>query len=97
MYYLIIIASLLLVIIVGILLMRNQRIRKSKLDSEQPQWQKLINNFKSRTPEIKNLQMLEEYLLSIKEEVKEYETEYSFLVAFNSQIREIRQRLKQKS
>jgi uncharacterized protein YxeA len=96
MNYIIIITSILLAIIAGILLFRNHKRRKSKLDSEQPEWQKLIQYFKSKTPEIKNLQMLEEYLLSIKDEVKEYETDYSFLVAFNSQIREIRERLKQK-
>lgn len=97
MYYTIVIIVMLLVIIAGFLLIRNQRARKSKLDLQQPPWQQIIHNFKSKTPEIKNLQMLEEYLLSIRDEVKEYETDYSFLVAFNSQIREIRERLKQKS
>jgi len=97
MYYIITISSILLAIIAVILLFRNRRAKNLKLESGQPQWQKLIQNFKNKAPEIKNLQMLEEYLLSIKDEVKEYETDYSFLVALNSQIREIRERLKQES
>ena len=58
-------------------------------------WLELINNFKSVSPQIRSLEQMQDYLNGIKHQVKNFEADYTFLVAFNSIIRQIRERLKQ--
>lgn len=58
-------------------------------------WLELINNFKSVSPQIRSIEQLQDYLNSIKHQVKNFEADYTFLVAFNSIIRQIRERLRQ--
>ena len=62
---------------------------------EDLKWLELINNFKSVSPQIRSMEQLEDYLTSIKHQVKNYESDYKILLAFNSIIRQIRERLKQ--
>jgi hypothetical protein len=55
-----------------------------------------MKDFKESSMQIQSIIQLEEYLISINEKVKQFETDYRFLVSFNGQIRLIRQLLKQK-
>lgn len=86
-----------IIVIAGILIyiFFNQH-KKKVTPIDQPAWKPLIGDFKDKSSQIQSIQQLETYLGSIKERVKEFETDYSFLIEFNSQIREIREKLKQK-
>jgi Tfp pilus assembly protein PilO len=70
--------------------------KKDETPMDQPAWKPLMSDFKVKSSQIQSIQQLETYLGSINEQVKEFETDYSFLIAFNAQIREIREKLKQK-
>jgi hypothetical protein len=93
--YLIIITIILLIIILLILRVWSNKKSKRLISPSQP-WGSLIHQFKSVAPEFKTVQELEDYLLMIKEEVKNYETDYAFLSEFNNVIRQARQDLKLK-
>ena len=62
---------------------------------QNPGWMDLINEFRRVSPNFKNMEQLEHYLVGINDQVKKFETNYSFLVAFNAIIKEVRERLKQ--
>jgi hypothetical protein len=91
--YLIIILSILLISAILVLLVLNYKKSKGQTPSDQP-WASLIRQFKSLAPKFKTARELEEYLLKINEEVKNYETNYAFLVEFNAVIRKVRERLR---
>lgn len=77
-----------------------QQVRKYKKEVsgqivKQHQWMGIIDSFKQASRTIKNADQLEHYLTSIKDQVNNYQTDYNFLIAFNSTIKEVRDRLKQ--
>jgi len=59
-----------------------------------PVWTDLVNELKEIAPTFENREHLDHYLTGVNEQVKNYETDYSFLVAFYSAIREIKEALK---
>lgn len=72
----------------------NKKRTQKNLEQVGEPWTELMENFRRTAPQIKSLEQLEEYLNSINGEVKKYETIYDFLIVFNSEIRLIRDRLK---
>ena len=61
---------------------------------QEPAWTDLINNLRKISQELKTKEQLDNYLLEVNDQVRSFETDYAFLVAFNSMIREIREKLK---
>lgn len=90
--YLIILTSILLIIFILFLRVWKTKESKDLISSEQP-WATLIQQFKSVAPQIKSIQELEDYLLIINDEVKDHETDYTFLKDFNAVIHQVRERL----
>ncbi len=72
----------------------NQK-RGEPSNEQLPPWQEFVNEFKSLTDQFKRMDQLEEYLQTIQDRYRNYETDYSFLVRFNSVKREAIDRLKQ--
>ena len=94
MIYLFIVASIIiLAFLLFYLYFKKRRVRAEQ--DEDLVWIELINNFKSMAPQIKDMKQLENYLSNINEQVKNHETDYTFLEAFNSIIKQTRERLKQ--
>ena len=60
----------------------------------EPTWMDLVDEFKSTALLINTKDQLDEYLEGIHEQFRNFETDYSFLVAFNSIKREVQERLK---
>jgi len=58
-----------------------------------PAWVELVAEFKTTALLFHRREQLEEYLDEIHEQFRNFETDYSFLVAFNSIKREVRERL----
>ncbi len=92
MIYLIILA---IIIITASLLLSNKEKVETKTDGNLP-WIELISNFKTAAFQIKNTEELKKYLSDINDQVKNFETDYAFLVDFNSIIRQTRERLNEK-
>ena len=85
-----------ILVVVFLIIFLSSKNEKAKTPQKNDvQWLDLINNFKSVSQQLKSTEQLEDYLKSINYQVKNYETDYSFLMAFNSIIRQIRERLKQ--
>lgn len=89
-----IITSMLLIVLILLETIKHFKVN-TNLQNSDHEWMNLINNFKKVSPLIKTTDQLEHYLTDINEQVKNYETDYSFLVAFNSIVREVRARLMQ--
>ena len=75
-----------------LILIRRQKNSKSIVT--RPKWMDFVSNFKTAALKIDSAEQLELFLSSNNEKVKQYETDYAFLVAFNSLVREVRQKLK---
>lgn len=73
--------------------MYSKRKKYADQSVDTPSWIELVNELKSVADTIKNKKQLDEYLLQVDDLRRNYETDYSFLVAFNSIIRDIKQRL----
>lgn len=80
--------------LIVVLYFLNKKRREKNLQQEGEPWAELIQNFRRISPQITSLEELEIYLSKINSEVKKYETNYDFLIAFNSEIRKIREQLK---
>lgn len=95
MQYILILGAIIVIagVLVYIFINKNKR---EVLHIDQPAWKPLMTDFKDKSSQIQSIQQLENYLGSIKDHVREFETDYSFLIVFNEQIREIREKLKQK-
>ena len=76
-----------------IFFLRSKKENVKTQQKEDLKWLDLINNFKSVSLQIRSIEQLEDYLTGIKQQVKSFETDYTFLVAFNSIIQQIRERL----
>lgn len=90
----IILSTTILMIIFILLQITKYKKNLSEEVIEQHQWMELINDFKQKSPSIKNADQLSKYLTSIQGQVENYQTDYNFLFAFNSAIREVREQLK---
>ncbi len=95
MQYIIVLTIILIIVILVYFLFRRKKKGNNQAVGEAP-WIELIRNFKASVPRIKSKVALEDYLASINEEVKKYETDYSFLVAFNGLIKEIREKIERR-
>lgn len=62
--------------------------------SGEPAWTGLVDDLKKASQELASKEQLESYLLKVHDQVRDFETDYTFLVAFNSAVREIKERLK---
>lgn len=91
--YIIIAAVIIISLSTVLLILIKKKEVQEQIDNVQLELE-LINNFKTIAPTINSSEQLEIYLDSIREEVKKYESDYTFLVAFNEIIRQIRDRLK---
>jgi hypothetical protein len=58
-----------------------------------PAWAHLVRELESSSNSWMIKRQLDDYLQSNQEKVKRFETDYSFLVAYNSAIRQIKERL----
>ena len=68
--------------------------RRSDLrQSQEPQWASFVEEFRMIAPEMQSNEQLEAYLSGVNEKVKLFETDYTFLVAFNTTLREIKDRI----
>jgi len=61
--------------------------------TKHPKWVSFVNDFKMRASNFKNREQLEDYLSQVNEQLKLYKTDYSFLVEFNSTVRNIKEKL----
>jgi Tfp pilus assembly protein PilO len=95
MQYLFIIGAIIVIAGVLVFIFLHKR-KKETLNKNQPAWKPLMRDFKEKSSQIESIQQLETYLSSINGLVKEFETDYAFLIVFNAQIRDIREKLKQK-
>jgi len=70
-------------------------IKRDNYDSQkkEPKWISFVNDLKIRASNFKSKEQLEAYLLEVNEQLKLYETDYSFLVEFNSAVRDIKKNL----
>lgn len=57
----------------------------------EPAWSSLVDNLKSAS--LQDKKQLEKYLASIDDQIRNFETDYAFLVAFNTTVREVRDRI----
>ncbi len=65
--------------------------RRSDLKQlKEPEWTSFVEDFRSIAHEMQNNNQLDEYLESVNDKVKMFETDYAFLVAFNTTVRDIR-------
>lgn len=55
-----------------------------------PAWGYLIDELQSNSKRLNSLEELECYLKEIEDQVRKFETDYSFLVAYHSSVREIK-------
>lgn len=92
---LIITSTIMTLLVVIILIIAWKRKRVTKREVREKGWSELINNFKTVAPKIIDINQLERYLQSVNDQVKKYESDYEFLVVFNSMIKKVRERLKQ--
>lgn len=68
--------------------------RRSDLQQlKEPQWTSFVEDFSAIAGDVQNNDQLEEYLDSVNDKIKMFETDYAFLVAFNTTVREIRDRI----
>jgi len=91
---LIITSIIMFLLILIILMIAWKRKRETRPGMQEREWSELINNFKTVAPKIDDINQLERYLQSINDQVKKYESDYEFLVVFNSMIKKVRERLK---
>ena len=60
-------------------------------------WTGLVDELKALSPYLKTQDQLDSYLSNVDEKIRNYETDYSFLVAFNSVLRDVKARFKETS
>ena len=92
MMYIIIAGVIISLSLILVIFIKKKEVQK-QIDDAQMELE-LINNFKNMAPKINNVKQLENYLAAINEDVKKYESDYTFLVAYNDIIRQIRERLR---
>ena len=74
----------------------NSKNSNKKLAAE-PSWTGLVDELRALTPYFKTEEQLESYLADIQVKVRNFETDYSFLVAYNSIVRDLKAKFRETS